>query len=146
MDTFDQYLRGQPFILYMDDRLQPELSHLRKKTYARFHAVALKYNFVIQNMTGSGVPFTSAPPCRLRSTPWRQTTPSYCKLKKTIRISSSSKSFGCRNNSHRLLPLITKSYWMISIATFSLTNTVPPGSIVHDVAQMSPRSKRCIFL
>ena len=33
-----------------------DLSHLHKKTYARFHAAALQYNFVIQNKTGSGVP------------------------------------------------------------------------------------------
>ena len=46
----------QPIILYMDDRPQPELSHLHKKTYARFHAAVLQYNFVIQNKTGSGVP------------------------------------------------------------------------------------------
>ena len=56
MDAFDQYLRGQPFILYMDERPQPELSHLHKKTYARFQAAALQYNFVIQNKAGSGVP------------------------------------------------------------------------------------------
>ena len=56
MDAFDQYLRGQPFILYMDERPQPDLSHLHKKTYARFQAAALQYNFVIQNKIGSGVP------------------------------------------------------------------------------------------
>ena len=55
-DAFDQYLRGQPFILYMDERPQPELSYLHKKTYASFHAAALQYNCVIQNKTGSGVP------------------------------------------------------------------------------------------
>ena len=32
MDAFDQYLRGQPFIMYMDEQPQPELSHLHKKT------------------------------------------------------------------------------------------------------------------
>ena len=41
MDAFDQYLRGQPFILYMDERPQPDLSHLHKRTYACFHAAAL---------------------------------------------------------------------------------------------------------
>ena len=56
MDAFDQYLRGQPFILYMDERPHPDLSHLHKKTNARFHAAALQYNFVIQNKTGSRVP------------------------------------------------------------------------------------------
>ena len=56
MDAFDQYLRGQPFILYMDEQPQPELSHLHKKTYARFHAAALQNNCVIQYKTGSGVP------------------------------------------------------------------------------------------
>ena len=40
----------------MDEQPLPELSHLHKKTYARFHAAALQYNFVIQNKTGSGVP------------------------------------------------------------------------------------------
>ena len=63
MDVFDRYLLGQPFILYMDEQPQPELSHLHKKTYAHFHAVALQYNFVIQNKTGSGVPL------HLRTTP-----------------------------------------------------------------------------
>ena len=55
MDAFDQYLRGQPFILYMDERPQPDLSHLHKKTYARFQAEALQYNFLIQNKAGSRV-------------------------------------------------------------------------------------------
>ena len=56
MDAFDQYLCGQPFILSMDEQPQPDPSHLHKKTYARFHAAALQYNFVIQNKTGSRVP------------------------------------------------------------------------------------------
>ena len=56
MDAFDQYLWGQPFTLNMDDRPQPELSHLHKKTYSGCHTAALQYNFVIQIKTGSGVP------------------------------------------------------------------------------------------
>ena len=40
----------------MDEQRQPDLSHLHKKTYARFQAAALQYNFVIQNKAGSGVP------------------------------------------------------------------------------------------
>ena len=37
-------------------RPQPELSHLHKKTLARFTALSLEYHFVIQNKTGSGMP------------------------------------------------------------------------------------------
>ena len=40
----------------MDERPEPELSHLHKKTLARFTALSLEYNFVIQNKTGSGMP------------------------------------------------------------------------------------------
>ena len=56
METYDEYLRGRPFTLFMDERPQPELSHLHKKTLARFTALSLEYNFVIQNKTGSGMP------------------------------------------------------------------------------------------
>ena len=56
MTRFDKYLRGQPFILYMDQRPQPELPHLHMKTYARLQAASDQYNFVIQNKTGSGLP------------------------------------------------------------------------------------------
>ena len=56
MTTFNKYLRGQPFTLCMGSRPQPELSHLHKTTYARFHAPSLQYIFVIQDKTGSGLP------------------------------------------------------------------------------------------
>ena len=56
MDSFDEYLRGLPFILFMDQHPQPELSHLHKKTYARLQAASLQYNFVIQGKNNSGQP------------------------------------------------------------------------------------------
>ena len=56
MEAYDEYLRGCPFTLFLDERPQPELSHLHKKTLARFKALSLEYNFVIQNKTGSGMP------------------------------------------------------------------------------------------
>ena len=143
MDTFDQYLPGQPFILYMDDQPQPELTRRHTLVFTLRQSSTTSSS---RSRLGSEYPFTSAPPCRLRSMPWLRTTPSYCKLKKMIWISSSSKSFGCLNNGHRLSIQITKSYWMISIATFSSTNMVPLGSTVQDGDQMSPRSKHCIFL
>ena len=56
METYDEYLRGRPFTLFLDERPEAELSHLHKKTLARFTALSLKYNFIIQNKTGSGMP------------------------------------------------------------------------------------------
>lgn len=56
MEAYDEYLRGQPFTLFMDKQPQPELSHLHKKTLARFKAALMEYNFVIQSKTGSGMP------------------------------------------------------------------------------------------
>ena len=32
MEAYDEYLLGQPFTLFMDERPQPELSHFHKKT------------------------------------------------------------------------------------------------------------------
>ena len=56
METFVEYLQDLPFTLYMDNGSRRELSHPHKKTYARFQAASLQYNFVIHEKTGSGVP------------------------------------------------------------------------------------------
>ena len=56
MEAYDEYKRSQPFMLFMDERPQLELSHLHKKTLARFKAFSLEYNFVVQSKTGSGMP------------------------------------------------------------------------------------------
>ena len=69
MEAYDEYLRGRPFTLFLDERPQLELSHLHKKTLARFKALSLEYNFVIQSKTGSGMPlfFRAASPAQVHA-------------------------------------------------------------------------------
>ena len=38
MTNYDEHLQGRPFTLFLDERPQPELSHLHMKTLARFKA------------------------------------------------------------------------------------------------------------
>ena len=71
MKTYDEYLRGRPFMLFLDERPEPELSHLHKKTLARFTALSLEYNFVIQSKTGSGMPlFLWSSPAQVQQHPF----------------------------------------------------------------------------
>jgi hypothetical protein len=66
MEHFDQVLRGRQFVLFMDQRTPSELSHLHKKTLARFKIAMEKYSFVVQSKAGSPLPahLRSASPAR----------------------------------------------------------------------------------
>jgi hypothetical protein len=56
MEHFDQYLQGRPFVLFMDERPQTELSHLHKKTLARFTDNMDRYSFTIQSKSAAVLP------------------------------------------------------------------------------------------
>ena len=56
MEQFDQYLQGRSFLLFMDQRPKTELSHLHKKTMARFADNMDRYSFTIQPKTASILP------------------------------------------------------------------------------------------
>jgi hypothetical protein len=66
MEHSDQTLRGRQFVLFMDPRTPSELSHLHKKTLARFKLAMEKYSFVMQSKAGSPLPahLRSASPAR----------------------------------------------------------------------------------
>ncbi|HEY7534112.1 MAG TPA: reverse transcriptase family protein, partial [Nitrospiraceae bacterium] len=56
MEYFDEHLRGRIFNLLMDERPVEELSHLHKKTLARFKASMDNYQFLLQQKTSSRLP------------------------------------------------------------------------------------------
>ena len=98
MEAYDEYLRGRPFTLFLDERPQPELSHLHKKTLARFKALSLEYNFVIQNKTGSGMPLflQAASPAQVHAL--SSTNP------QVLRLQSKDPTFNCSTTSEPPAP------------------------------------------
>jgi hypothetical protein len=56
MEYFDEHLRGYTFHLLMDERPVEELSHLHKKTLARFRAAMENYQFLLQQKSSSNLP------------------------------------------------------------------------------------------
>ena len=98
MEAYDKYLRARPFTLFLDKRPQPELSHLHKKTLARFKALSLEYNFVIQNKTGSGMPLflQAASPAQVHAL--SPTKP------QVLRLQSKDPTFNCSTTSEPPAP------------------------------------------
>ena len=67
MTQFDQQLRGRHFLLFMDEHPEEELSHLHKKTLARFKAEGMdQYSFTIQKKTAEILP-----PCLRTASPMK---------------------------------------------------------------------------
>ena len=101
MDAFHQYLRGQPFILYMDERPQPDLSHLHKKTMPVF--MQLHSNTTLSSRTRLDPEYrcTFAPRCHPKSTPWLRTIRDSYKPRKKIPICNSSNNSARPHNGHQ---------------------------------------------
>jgi hypothetical protein len=68
MEQFYQYLQGQSFVLFMDQRPTTELSHLNKKTLAPFADNMDKYSFTIQLKSHTVLPphLRTASPAQVR--------------------------------------------------------------------------------
>ena len=122
----------------MDHRPQPELSYLHKKTYARFYAAALQYNFMIQKKPGSGVPFHLLTTSPFKIMPWLPTIQSSFKLNKKIGIYAGSNNSKLPKGGHRHLNPITKLNWKISTATSSSIGTKLLGSTALTEDSKSP--------
>ncbi len=56
MDFFNEYLKGERFILYTDHKPLEKLGHLHSKTMNRLQTALLEHNFVIQYKKGSNMP------------------------------------------------------------------------------------------
>lgn len=56
MIYFNEHLQGIPFLLLMDEKPVPELTHLHKKTLARFQASMDNYQFILQQKVSAKVP------------------------------------------------------------------------------------------
>jgi hypothetical protein len=56
MEYFDEHLRGYTFHLLMDERPIEELSHLHKKTLARFRTAMGNYKFLLLQKSSSSLP------------------------------------------------------------------------------------------
>jgi hypothetical protein len=56
MDFFNEYLKGQCFILYMEHKPLEKLGHLHCKMLNRLQTALLEHEFVIQYIKGSNMP------------------------------------------------------------------------------------------
>jgi len=56
MDFFNDYLKGQRFILYMEHKPLEKLGHLHCKMLNRLQTALLEHEFVIQYIKGSNMP------------------------------------------------------------------------------------------
>ncbi len=56
MDTFNEYLKGKQFILYMDHKPLEKMGHLHTKTMNRLQSALLEHDFVIQYKKGAIMP------------------------------------------------------------------------------------------
>jgi hypothetical protein len=56
MDTFNEYLKGKQFILYLDHKPLEKMGHLHTKMMNRLQSALLEHDFVIQYKKGAIMP------------------------------------------------------------------------------------------
>ena len=67
MEIFNEYLRGEQFILFTDHKPLEKLGHLLTKTLNRLQTVLLEHDFIVQDKKGTSKPTDYL--CRLPSLP-----------------------------------------------------------------------------